>query len=100
MGNKQSCCIYHSPKSHGKKTAENYQPSRSEVEVQGQHLGELGHGLQQQQSNISLSVVPQHISEREPEGKRHHDDCLLSICHEDMNTLNLVSRLGLSRVLM
>lgn len=67
MGNKQSCCIYHSPKSHGKKTAENYQPSRSEVEVQGQHLGELGHGLQQQQSNISLSVVPQHISEREPE---------------------------------
>lgn len=66
MGNKQSCCIYHSPKSRNKKRQEVYQPSRpvDDSHQLGQHHGHL---LQTQQSTASLTV-PQHISEREPEG--------------------------------
>ncbi|XP_046543764.1 cyclin-Y-like protein 1 [Haliotis rubra] len=56
MGNKQSCCIYHSPKGGRKsKREEIYQPSQEET-----------HMLPQPQSTASLPGVP-HISEREPE---------------------------------
>ena len=66
MGNKQSCCIYHSPKGRSKKGQEVYQSPRpvDESHQLGQHHGHL---LQTQQSTGSLTV-PQHISEREPEG--------------------------------
>ncbi|KAK7507526.1 hypothetical protein BaRGS_00001461 [Batillaria attramentaria] len=63
MGNKQSCCIYHSPKGRSKKRQEVYQPAHTVEEGHHHH----GHVLQQQQSTVSLSGVPQHISEREPE---------------------------------
>lgn len=58
MGNKQSCCIYHSPKGGRKsKREEIYQPTQEE-----------SHMLPQPQSTASLPGVP-HISEREPEGE-------------------------------
>lgn len=70
MGNKQSCCIYHSPKSRSKYRAEAYQPAHPvddshqlSHQQQGQHNVHL---LQSQQSTGSFAV-PQHISEREPE---------------------------------
>ncbi|KAK7112007.1 cyclin-Y-like [Littorina saxatilis] len=64
MGNKQSCCIYHSPKGRSKKRQEAYQPSRPVDD--GHQVQQHGHQLQTQHSTGSLTV-PQHISEREPE---------------------------------
>ncbi|XP_076459952.1 cyclin-Y-like isoform X2 [Babylonia areolata] len=64
MGNKQSCCIYQSPKGRSKKRQESYQPAHP-VEDGQYHVQPHAHVLQTQQSTGSL--VPQHISEREPE---------------------------------
>lgn len=68
MGNKQSCCIYHSPKGRNRKRQEVYQTSQSDPVEQGHHHIHHGNLVHQPQSSVSLSAVPQHISEREPEG--------------------------------
>ncbi|XP_041374640.1 cyclin-Y-like [Gigantopelta aegis] len=57
MGNKQSCCIYNSPKNGHRSKEDIYQPPRNSEE---------GVMLHQQSSTASLQAVP-HISEREPE---------------------------------
>ena len=62
MGNKNSCCVYHSPKNRSKKQAETYvYKPRPPVE-------EEPSPLTNPQSTPSLPGVP-HISEREPEGE-------------------------------
>ncbi|BFZ15337.1 hypothetical protein BsWGS_18376 [Bradybaena similaris] len=66
MGNKHSCCVYHSPKNPSQKKGELY--------VQQQPRAPAGeestNSLAQPQSTGSLSGVP-HISEREPEDSDH-----------------------------
>ena len=68
MGNIQSCCVYRSQKNRSNNRLELYQPSeQSEVNLQtSQRNANL---LQPHHITTPFITVPQHISEREPEGK-------------------------------
>ena len=81
MGNKQSCCIYHSPKSRSQKRAEAYKPARpAEPDIFLPH-GNQNAQLEPKHSTSSLTI-PQHISEREPEGKMNL--ILFYLCKTDI----------------
>lgn len=64
MGNKNSCCVYHSPKNRSKKQGEAY------VYKPKPPVEEEPPPLTNPQSTPSLAGVP-HISEREPEDSDH-----------------------------
>ena len=59
MGNKQSCCIYSTPRERRKKTEEKYIPTDKREDPVNQTT------LSAQASSSNL----QHISEREPDGE-------------------------------